>query len=247
MDSKVFVAEIFKSFQGEGPFIGRPCIFVRFFGCNQNCKWCDSKYATKFDEAIKQSTDIKQYEYQELKSILENYNLPVVFTGGEPLLQKEFLQKIDLADVEIETNGSLDLLYLNPEWNINISPKLSNSGNPITSNYLNNLVKNIVEASVIFQSRLSLKFVVDCENEMSNDIIEITQFLKKIEMYFNDNVPGYSSKFVYKNIYLMPMGTNEEQIKKGIITLSESSEDIPFQFKISPRLHVLVFGNKRGV
>ena len=247
MDNKIFVAEIFKSFQGEGPFIGRPCIFVRFFGCNQNCKWCDSKYATKVDEVIKQSVDVKQYEYQELKTIIEDFNLPVVFTGGEPLLQKEFLQKIDLTDVEIETNGSLDLLDLNSEWYINISPKLSNSGNPITTTYLNNLIKNISAAIMFFKSHLSLKFVVNCENGFSNDIIEITQFLQKISAYFHEHAKFISPMSIYNNIYLMPMGTNEEQIKKGIVSLSESATEIPFSFKISPRLHVLVFGNKRGV
>ncbi len=37
------ISEIFKSIQGEGPYQGINQVFVRFFGCNLCCRFCDTK------------------------------------------------------------------------------------------------------------------------------------------------------------------------------------------------------------
>jgi len=50
MNEKIPVSEVFLWLQGEWPNTGKPTIFVRFFWCNLNCKWCDSKYAIKGKE-----------------------------------------------------------------------------------------------------------------------------------------------------------------------------------------------------
>ena len=39
------INEIFYSLQGEGTYNGEPAIFIRTFGCNLHCDFCDSKYA----------------------------------------------------------------------------------------------------------------------------------------------------------------------------------------------------------
>ena len=45
------VNEIFESISGEGISMGMPSTFVRFSGCNLNCKWCDSTYSNEsFEE-----------------------------------------------------------------------------------------------------------------------------------------------------------------------------------------------------
>jgi len=99
------VSEVFESIQGEGIYLGEKQIFVRFFGCNLNCKFCD----TKLDAFC-------EYEPRELLGDLQQRRgncHSVSFTGGEPLFQKDFLKEtLKLTKVSgfrnyLETNGTL--------------------------------------------------------------------------------------------------------------------------------------------
>jgi len=99
------ISEVFDSAQGEGLYLGEKQLFVRFFGCNLQCRFCD----TKLDRFM-------EYEpeelFAELKLYQDDYH-SISFTGGEPLLQKDFLREIlQLTHKEgsrnyLETNGTL--------------------------------------------------------------------------------------------------------------------------------------------
>jgi len=99
------ISEVFESIQGEGIYLGSRQIFVRFHGCNLGCKFCD----TKLD-------DYTEYESHELldkiKSFHETFH-SISFTGGEPLLQKDFLKEALFYtrcygfNNYLETNGTL--------------------------------------------------------------------------------------------------------------------------------------------
>ena len=103
MTDSARIKEIFTSIQGEGPYIGVKQLFVRFCGCNLNCKYCDTKYDNE---------NSRLYSIGELQSIIDN-NLDchsVSLTGGEPLLNIEFLKKfVPLCKLPIylETNATL--------------------------------------------------------------------------------------------------------------------------------------------
>lgn len=117
---EIKVSEIFTSFQGEGPYIGTPATFLRLYGCNLNCPWCD--------------TDISTYEMLSVDDVAEilltqmefnNINL-LVITGGEPTLQMEEIKRLikeipEDIKIQLETNGSI-FEYL-PEIEYVISPK----------------------------------------------------------------------------------------------------------------------------
>lgn len=99
------ISEVFNSIQGEGIYLGEHQIFVRSFGCNLDCKYCDTKLR-----------HFKEYEPQELFEEIRNRHNgshSIAFTGGEPLLQKDFLKEVlDLTDGSgfinyLETNGTL--------------------------------------------------------------------------------------------------------------------------------------------
>lgn len=87
------VSEIFTSIEGEGIFVGKKTLFIRFSGCYLKCRWCDTKYALPLDSG----TD---YQIDEIKDLiikeLRPFTYKVNFTGGEPLLQTEAV--IELAD-----------------------------------------------------------------------------------------------------------------------------------------------------
>ncbi|MBP9791674.1 MAG: 7-carboxy-7-deazaguanine synthase QueE [Rickettsiales bacterium] len=118
------VVEIFKTFQGEGPYTGHKSIFIRLGGCNLSCSFCD----TEFDEfkAITLNDIIK-----EVKELAQNDEVRlVVITGGEPFIQHiSFLCEKLIANrykVQIETNGTL-FRDVPKEVDIVCSPK--NTGN----------------------------------------------------------------------------------------------------------------------
>jgi organic radical activating enzyme len=102
---KARISEIFDSVQGEGLYLGEPQIFVRFFGCNLSCRFCDTRWMP-----------FMEYEPQELLEEIKLYcgdYHSVSFTGGEPLLQKDFLREAARLTMRegfrnyLETNGTL--------------------------------------------------------------------------------------------------------------------------------------------
>jgi len=101
------ICEIFESIQGEGLSVGQKHLFIRLFGCNLDCKYCDTN---TFNEK-NVITLTKSALYEEIK----DYGAQIIsFTGGEPLLQSKFLKDF-LAEyktslkktIYLETNGSL--------------------------------------------------------------------------------------------------------------------------------------------
>lgn len=103
------VNEIFLSIQGESSYAGYPCVFVRLYGCNLNCKYCDTSYA-KQSYSLMTIDQIVEYCNQYKLSLVE-------ITGGEPLIQEETpilanrLLEVGYT-VLVETNGSRDINVL---------------------------------------------------------------------------------------------------------------------------------------
>jgi 7-carboxy-7-deazaguanine synthase len=96
------VTEIFFSIQGEGTRAGRPCVFVRFTGCDLRCRYCDTAYA--FHGGVDRTRE------EILAEVARHPSKLVLLTGGEPLLQKELPRLAqDLLDrgyeVTVETHG----------------------------------------------------------------------------------------------------------------------------------------------
>lgn len=104
---KAKVSEVFFSVQGEGPYIGTGHVFIRFFGCNILCDFCDTKKG-KF----------RSYSEASLKERVENILNKsqarfISLTGGEPLLQADFIEsfiskaRFRKEFIYLETNGIL--------------------------------------------------------------------------------------------------------------------------------------------
>ncbi len=109
---KAKISEIFHSIQGEGKYTGREQVFVRFFGCNMRCAWCDTPNATGDTAGHCQEYGLEELlaEVRDLRPGCHSVSL----TGGEPLVQKDFIKGL-LPSLEkegmksyLETNGVLD-------------------------------------------------------------------------------------------------------------------------------------------
>jgi len=97
------ISEIFYSLQGEGSKALEPTIFIRFFGCNLDCPFCDEPLHKEVKKVYNKATLLK--EIKELSSVCKN----ITITGGEPSLQNineliEFLQSKGYY-VNVESNG----------------------------------------------------------------------------------------------------------------------------------------------
>jgi len=122
---KGYITELFRSFQGEGPYAGRRQIFIRFAGCRLSCFYCDTAYArdpkpgfcTVFgNEASSKNRPIKNPLPSTLvidfvKALITPDLHSISYTGGEPLLSASFVKEIAKEAKSmhlknfIETNG----------------------------------------------------------------------------------------------------------------------------------------------
>lgn len=104
------IAEKFVSINGEGRRAGQLAVFIRFFGCNLRCAYCDTAWAWEFAQPGERLSADEIYQFIKQSGVFN-----VTLTGGEPLLQPNILPLLQhlttdpQLSVEIETNGSQPL------------------------------------------------------------------------------------------------------------------------------------------
>lgn len=235
MTSSFLVNEIHPCLQGEGVNLGVPSLLVRFQICNLRCTWCDTPYTHTL-----KSDNFKRIKIEDLVDIIQKSKIyHLILTGGEPTLQNIGLLARTLKRVsddytfEVETNGTrvphkhvkgfLESDYDFFQWNV--SPKFENANEKIVPESLQHwadLSKN--KKSVVF------KFVI----RKSHRKLDLQNILKILKTYEIEN----------KNVILMPEGnTQKSQLSNRWL------HDICMThgFRLTPRLHILIFGAKRGV
>jgi 7-cyano-7-deazaguanosine (preQ0) biosynthesis protein QueE len=229
------------TYQGEGRSAGKPVMFIRTAGCNLACVFCDTpqtwnwigtnfQHPNKFDPRKEVHKMVAQQVFDQLVALSPGTRA-VVVSGGEPLLQQhELIPLLTILRqnnywIEVETNGTIapidSVIALVNQFNC--SPKLTNSG---PDNPLN---KREVAQSLITLASLptaTFKFVI-VTNE---DQIEVMDLITRYKLH---------------DVYLMAEGkTRAEQLARqdNVCVLCEQ-----LHVHFSPRLHVLQYGNKRGV
>ncbi len=207
-----YIKEIFSSIQGEGLYVGQKHIFVRFCKCNLNCKFCDTDFNIK---------NAKKYSIDELSEKLKSLDADVVsFTGGEPLLDweflKEFLKKYKNKlnkKIYLETNGTcykelekiIDYIDI-----IAMDIKLKSA-----TEEENNFSINEAFIKTALKKELFIKIVFD-ENISNEEIKETANLAKKYNLKLilqpkmpiskNLDIEEIFEKFYsyYHNIFLIP-------------------------------------------
>lgn len=186
---KIVRGGIFKSIQGEGFYIGTPCTFIRLYGCNLRCKWCDTKYAYRGDH-LELSEEFIAREVLRLEQPM------VVITGGEPLVQNltELMERLFYMKVHIETNCTKSP---SKEWSPThwvVSPKLPSSGETFSTAIIKEfratgiaefkfVVANETDFTVVKRLDYKYNFEQVCIQPVDNDL----ELMKKIISWVQEN------------------------------------------------------------
>jgi organic radical activating enzyme len=216
------IAETFYSIQGEGATAGRPAVFVRLQGCSVGCRWCDTKYS--WDPAAGREVTLPGL----LAEVAAFPCRRIVITGGEPLESPLFAPLASaLAQrgyaVEVETSGTLEPPHDAPaaiQWNVSV--KLAGSG--VTD------ARRVNPAAIrAFLTREAWwKFVV-------SELAEVGEVLTLAERF----------ALPRDRVLLQPEGLRAEDLAARTPWLVEACKAHGFRF--SPRLHILIWGARRGV
>jgi len=240
------ISEVFYSIQGEGKRSGFPSFFIRTNFCNLRCSFpqglCDTAY-TSWDPY-----DEKNVGKMSIDEILNEYKkyspADVVITGGEPAIQakeltqlckslKEFNKNIFIT---LETNGTIfdefagyiDLLSISPKLKSSIPTGTKFEEIHESARYNFGALDKFSKMHKAGKIDIQWKFVFTGENDMT----EILDLQDVMDIKNSD-------------IYLMPEGITEEQLSKTRRITAEQA--LSRHFNYTERLHILIWGNKRGV
>lgn len=225
------ISEIFYSIQGEGRLIGVPSIFVRTSGCNLRCTWCDTPYTSWKPEGHDWSVP------KILREVRKHPSRHVVITGGEPFLAPEIEELTSMLKgigmhLTIETAATIfkavacDL--------VSMSPKLSNStpwkrakGKFAKTHEARRLNFDVMKRFLSGYD-YQLKFVVDRRADF-DEIRGIVADLSAVDP---------------TRVLIMAQGKTANKLHKKARWIVELCKEHGYGF--TPRLHIELYGNRRG-
>ncbi|GGG61182.1 7-carboxy-7-deazaguanine synthase [Salipiger pallidus] len=231
------IAEIFgPTIQGEGALIGEPTVFVRAGGCDYRCSWCDSLHAVDSAYRHQWAPMAPEAIWTELQQLSGGQPLTVSISGGNPAIQ-DFGPLISLGRAEgyrfaCETQGSVARPWFADLDTLVLSPKPPSSGETVDWDAF----AHCVEAGRGARSTV-MKIV----------IFDRTDY---------DWAKHAHARFPDLPLYLQPGNPEvdpEEPVDLGALSdrlgwLTDTAmADRWFAPRILPQLHVLIWGNKRGV
>jgi 7-cyano-7-deazaguanosine (preQ0) biosynthesis protein QueE len=234
LSTDLFVNEIFgPTLQGEGPAIGQPAVFLRLAGCNLACVWCDTPYSWDWKRFDK-TAEVHRMAPADVQAEVRAHKPPgavrplVVISGGEPMLQQralaEFARGLGSFVIHVETAGTKepDLDFDHYVTQYVVSPKLQHSGNSLADRY-----KPEALIALDHTDKVAWKFVVQ----------DVDQ-LDEVEAFVTDNR-------LYGPVYIMPEGATPERLAETGPAIVEAV--IARGWNFTPRLHIMLWGTKRGV
>lgn len=214
--------------------MGRSTAFLRLSGCNLHCSWCDTPYT--WDWTGRNGHRFRPSEERQLLSPFAVYNElrgrtneMLIVSGGEPLLQQAGLVPLlrMCAEqgwrVEMETAGTVPPAASISECvtQFNVSPKLTNSGNSAAARLRDDAILQLKSSG-----KAVWKFVV----VGVDDLAEVEQLVARFDL---------------TPVYIMPEGTQGDVVSERARSLAD--EVLARNWHLTIRLHLLLWGNRRGV
>ncbi|MBB3660389.1 7-carboxy-7-deazaguanine synthase [Rhizobium sp. BK650] len=238
-ETRIRVSEIFgPTIQGEGPLIGLPTIFVRTGGCDYRCEWCDTLHAVDSvyrDEWTPMSVD---EVWSEVERLSKGCPLTISLSGGNPAIQPlgSLIDrgKRDSYQFALETQGSMAQDWFAALDHLILSPKPPSSQMSFDLNALKDCV-----AAAGNGPRIAMKIVIFDEADYA--------FAKCVA----ENFKAFPV-FLQPGNHTPPTGEKDPIDLEGILQrmrwlVERVTEDKWFDARVLPQLHVLLWGNMRGV
>jgi 7-carboxy-7-deazaguanine synthase len=234
------IAEIFYSIQGEGMLVGVPSVFVRTSGCNLRCSFCDSAY-TSWDPQGETLTVEQILEQVALLSTEGRQAGPArhaVVTGGEPLLApdvEELCAGLRQRGYHITVETAATVFKPLACDLASLSPKLSNStpyereGGRFALRHERLRLQFDVIRRFLAHADYQLKFVIDRPPDVS-EVLEVLEQLPEVDR---------------SRVLLMPQGVAAADLQQRAVWLVEECKKHGFRY--CPRLHIDLYGNRRGL
>jgi len=231
------IAEIFgPTIQGEGALIGEPTVFVRAGGCDYRCSWCDSLHAV--DSAFRhtwtpmQAADV----WQQVLDLSGGRPLTVSISGGNPAIQ-DFAPVIAFGQTAgyrfaCETQGSIAKPWFAELNTLVLSPKPPSSGETVDWDAFDACLAAAGEAPEVV-----LKIVIfdDTDYDWAK---EVADRYAQLPLYLQPGNPEVDHE--------IPVET-QDTLDRLLWLVDKTTAEGWFTPRILPQLHVLLWGNKRGV
>ena len=241
------LGETYTCLQGEGKYIGIPHILIRVTGCRLRCQFsesfCDTPYASWKPEKGKFTLNdiVKFYE--------DNPHIKyTMITGGGPTIHPELLKELCVIGkkynhtITIETEGSE---FVETEADcISLSPKLSNS-TPQPGTWMPFANREVTEKDKQQHEKWrcnydAMKKLIEYHPDYQlKPVISIETDLNEVEDL--QNILGIPND----KVWLMPEGLVTEELNKRRVWLMELCQNYGYNF--TDRLHIIAYGDKRGV
>lgn len=215
----VKLIEVIRSWQGEGPDMGRAMIILRFKTCNKKCPWCDTSVKMRIIPEA-------EYKLDMLQELINDTRSGILVTGGEPTVPRHFdecellLKKLDYPVANVESNGCnlLDMIERTTKKKDKIkfifSPKIFNE-----KDYSDvvELTKNVITIPNVY-----FKIVYE-NNELINTYLDyLSRFITEKDSY---------------KVWLMPEGTTRQDLLKNAPNVFDAAER--YRFNFSSRTHIM--------
>jgi 7-carboxy-7-deazaguanine synthase len=231
----MLISEIFYSIQGEGELAGVPSVFVRTSGCNLRCSWCDTPYASWQPEGEPRTVGEVVAEVQRHAAARH-----VVLTGGEPMIAKDIRElaaelKLLGYHITIETAATVapegiacDLASLSPKL-LNSAPDATQHAAWRKKHEATRWQPAVVRAWLDGGYAWQFKFVV----AHPGDVDELDGMIASLKR----DIPRHQ-------VMLMPEGITQEVLRARAAWLSDLCKTRGYRY--AHRLHIELYGNKRG-